>query len=651
MKLNFSIFFIALFLICNTFNSLAQPNASLGTSDKKAIKYYQEAEQFLIVRKFDDAIILLDKAVKADSNFFEAHIKLGAAHRLLLHRTLAKKHFYKACTIRPNQRDLAGAYFIVAEYLTQDGQYAEAEIFCNKTIEYAKEMHLKAPAEKLLENIRFAQRQPMPKTTFRPQKVAPPINQYYMQSRAVTTADRQQLIFFKRNGTRPSDSEDIMISDKTDNGWSVPVSISDSINSPIYNEGMCSISGDGRTLVFASCRRPDAIENSCDIYLSYKRGDKWSQPINMGINVNSKAWDSEPCLSSDGHTLYFSSTRSGGLGKEDIWMCKKNNQGIWSKAVNVGEPVNSKGREVSPFIYANGSTLFFATDYRAGMGGFDLFYSQQNDSMKFETPINIGVPINTAENDISLFITADGKKCYYDILERTEGLTNYSASYIYEFDVPEQLTAILQPTVYYKGTVSDAITRNKIAAKIELIDLEKNQIVQQVYADEESGKYLIVLTAGKEYDLHVSHKSYLFHSEHINYKEAKLSDASTFDVKLMPIKRGSATTLRNIFFESGSAKLNDKSKSELDKLDVFLTDNPKITLQIAGHTDNIGTEADNQKLSQGRAESVKAYLTKKGIVTTRLKTIGFGSQNPTASNADEATRALNRRIEVVITSE
>ena len=646
-KLNVLKIIFSIYLLLGLSLNYSTAQLVLSTKNKKAIAYFQEADLYLQQRKFPEGIALLEKAIEKDSNFFEAHLRLGSAHRIMLNHGLAKKHIFKACTLRPEQKDLAGAYFMVAEYFFKDNNYAVAKEFANKTIQYTIQESLKSQARKVIAESDFSIAQLAVAPNINRRKMVAPLNKYYLQSFPVLTADGENLIFFKRDGTKPTDSEDVMICTKENDKWSVPISISDSINTK-YNEGMCTIAGDGRTLVFTSCKRPDGIEQSCDIYVSYKRGNEWSVPVNLGNNVNSKYWDSEPCLSADGNTIFFSSDRKGGLGKEDIYMTTKDERGIWSVAKNLGKPINSIGREVSPMIFANSQTLFFATDNRIGMGGFDIFYTQINDSSLWSTPVNIGAPINSSENDVSLFITSNGQKGYYSIDEKQEGMMHYTRGFLYEFDVPPALKAALKKTIYIKGKITDADTKANIGAGIELLDLATGKVIQKVFADDVSGEYILVLAEGKEYDLHVQNDKYLFHSSYIDFRKHEAFDSKKADIALKPLKTGSSIVLNNVFFNTNDYKLDQKSKTELLKLAEILKKNNPIKIEISGHTDTQGTEIDNQTLSQKRAKEVAAFLINQGIISTRLQTKGYGSTKPITPNDSDAGRAMNRRIELKI---
>ncbi|MFN6946747.1 MAG: OmpA family protein [Cytophagaceae bacterium] len=628
---------VVLFFCLSSFYSYSQ---TLSTTNKKAIKLYEEADMLIKQRKFDEAIANLEQAIKKDPQFVEAYLRLGSSHKLLRNHEPARENFLKAVQLKPDDQALVTAYHIVAEYYFMDGDYDNAINYLNMMLNLKTSDKAGVAAKDLLARAEFgveAKKNPLP---IKPVKLPGVVNRYFFHSFPVLTADKSLLIFTKRDGGSPKDDEDIMISRKTKDGWSAPVSISPFINSKL-NEGACTMSADGRILVFSSCYRQDGF-GSCDLYISYRSGDQWSKPMNMGPAVNSASWDSEPTLSADGRTVYFTSDRPGGLGAEDIWVSKLNDKDEWEEAVNLGAPINTPGKEVTPFIHANGKTLYFASNYHMGMGNFDIFLSRINDKDIWSEPKNLGYPINSHLNDNTLFITADGSKAYYSIYETSGGTLR--SSYLYEFDVPEELREKRKST-YAKGNVYDKETKKPLGASIELIDLESNKTAQKVDSDTQNGEYLVVLTEGKEYGLFVQKDGYLYYSNSFNYTGEKTFDPVSLDIYLQPAKTGSSIVLKNIYFETNSYQLEDKSKTELNKIVKFLKGNSNIKIEFEGHTDDIGSEKANQELSLKRAKSVYDYVQSQGIPANRISYKGYGKTKPVAPNDSEENRQLNRRIE------
>jgi outer membrane protein OmpA-like peptidoglycan-associated protein len=467
------------------------------------------------------------------------------------------------------------------------------------------------------------------------------VNQFAMQYFPVLTADEEELIFTRRMGFADEFDEDLVITHKNENGrWTSPQSISKNINS-MFNEGTCTISADGRKIIFTSCIGRQGY-GSCDLFESRKLGGEWSTPENLGINVNSAEWESQPSLSADGRTLYFVSDRRGGMGRRDIWVSTLDGNGKWTRSKNVGKPVNTVYDELSPFIHVNNKTLFFASNGLTGFGGYDLYYAEKDSVLKWSEPVNVGAPINNHEDQFSLFITADGKKGYYSHEEMKVG--GNSRSKIIEIAIPEENRVKFRSN-YVKGTVTDRETHRPLKATIELINIEKNETESLMESDSVTGDYLIVLTQGAEYALYVNKTDYLFKSLNFNYSEVKDFKPILLNIELDKVKDGSIAVLENIFFDTDKYDLKEKSLGELQKLTRFLGDNPKLKVEISGHTDNVGSLSYNKQLSEKRASSVNAYLVKHGIAANRLVVKGYGPDHPIGDNTTDEGRRQNRRIE------
>jgi outer membrane protein OmpA-like peptidoglycan-associated protein len=260
-------------------------------------------------------------------------------------------------------------------------------------------------------------------------------------------------------------------------------------------------------------------------------------------------------------------------------------------------------------------------------------------------PQNMGYPINTHLNQVGLFVTSDGKKGFYSV-EENKGPYIVS-SIIHEFDIPEQVKSEVI-TSYVKGVVYDAKTKEKLNALIELTDVENKTLEAVVESDPVSGQYLFVINAGSEYALNVTKSGYLFQSLAFDYKNKKAGEPVILDIYLEKIEKGNAVTLNNIFFETGKWDLLEKSSAELENVLIFLKNNPSLKIEISGHTDDVGSTADNLKLSENRAKSVRDYLTEKGIAPDRIVSKGYGETKPKVPNNSDANRAVNRRIEFKI---
>jgi outer membrane protein OmpA-like peptidoglycan-associated protein len=437
-----------------------------------------------------------------------------------------------------------------------------------------------------------------------------------------------------------NNNEDFYKSFKQDNKWQKATYLSNNINTVGYNEGAQSISQDGRYLFFTGCNRPDG-RGRCDIYIAQKRGDGWGKPVGINPPVNTSNWESQPSISADGRTLYFVSNKPGGFGGYDIWKTVLGDKG-WTEPENLGPNINTPYDEQSPFIHPDDSTLYFCSNGWPGMGNKDLFISRLDIKEKWQKPENLGYPINSSGDENGLTLTANGDYAFFSS-NNLQGLGGFD---IYTFEMPANVRPKM--VTYVKGNVNDADTQQPLEADVEIIDLERNKIVYQDYSSPERGEFLVTLTSGKNYGLNISKNGYLFYSENFSLAGREPKKAFNIHVPLAPIGIGKKVVLKNIFFDTNKFDLKAESKSELQKLIQFMNLNPTIKVEISGHTDNMGNDQLNQTLSQNRAKAVYNYLVAAKINAARLVYKGYGKTQPIADNTTDEGRQLNRRTEFKI---
>lgn len=630
---------VFIFCLCSI-TTFCQVN--LSTKSKRAIEMYTEADNYRVRGQYEQAINLLNQAIQKDKNFIEAYYRLGLVYFSMKRFPEAVSNFQKGLSLTSDIKKQKVIWFDLGEAYLNMGEYEKALQILSDFLKAEVQNKAKIDrARKLMDNASFALENRKHAARLNQRVLSDTVNCFVMQYFPVLTADQQELIFTRRTGYSDEYDEDLVVSRKNKAGqWTKPVSVSDNINT-LFNEGTCTISADGRKLIFTSCEIPGGL-GSCDLYESRKIGDRWTKPVNLGPNVNSRDWESQPTLSADGRTLYFVSERPGGFGRRDIWYTELTSDGKWLKAVNAGRQINTQYEEISPFIHANNRTLYFATNGLTGFGGFDIFYVEKSGPGSWSQPRNIGAPINNHEDQFSLFITADGSKGYYSNEEKSQN--GYSASRLYVVDVPEDQQERLKSN-YVRGTVRDKDTKQVLKASIELINLANDQVESLVESDSLSGDYLIVLTQGSEYALFVNKRGYLFKSLNFNYSQVRDVEPVILDIELEKAREGSVSVLKNIFFDVDKYDLQDKSKTELQKLIRFLHENESIRIEISGHTDNTGSASYNRDLSDKRARAVYNFLVKNGITPERMVTKGRGPDEPIATNDTEEGRQLNRRIE------
>ena len=629
----YRIFFTAL-LGC-IFLLPSQGQIPLSSTNKKALDAYEKANQFLKERNIEKAFGEFEEAIERDKLFAEPYFQLGRLYEQNRQFGNAILNYEKAVNAQEKTSVTEIAAQQVGQLYLRKGDYQKALVFLEKGIGAVTTSNQKRYKVRI-ENCKFALESINKPLIINPLELPKSVNKFQSQYFPVLTADRETLIY---TGNQDSD-ENIYVTSIKDKVWTEPVSISEKINTT-QNEGTASISADGRTLVFTSCGGRKGF-GSCDLFISYKQGDDWTSPQNLGLNINSGEWESQPSLSADGRTLYFVSDRKGSLGKRDIWVSKLDSTNMWAKAINVGSPVNTTEDDLSPFIHANGKTLFFASEGHVGMGGLDLYFTE-NQKDKWKTPENLGYPLNTFEDQVALFITADAKKAYYS-LERDQD-DKYRRAKIVEIEVPASLQAKFKATSFLKGIVYDSKTKQKLQADIELIALKNNELLGKISSDAQTGTYTSVLTNGGEYAIFVSKKGYFFKSLNFDFSD-KIGLDKILDIPLEPIKKEAKEILNNIFFDTAKWDLKSESTAELDKLVGLLKANPDLPIEISGHTDDVGKDADNLLLSQKRAKAVVDYLAQKGVNILKIKAEGYGKTLPYLPNISDENRKLNRRIEV-----
>jgi hypothetical protein len=513
-------------------------------------------------------------------------------------------------------------------YLSQEGMSAK-----NKVV-----------AAKNARNCEFAliaMKKPVP---FNPVNLGPGINTDDDEYWPSLTADGLMLIFTRqpnnsnKSNLRGTVQEDFYVSYYDGNSWQKSVNAGSPLNS-VQNEGAQTLSSDGKYMFFTGCNRPGGL-GACDIYFSAFNNGRWSLPSNVGAPINTSRWESQPSISSDGNTLFFSSSRHGGKGGKDIWYARLNNKNQWSEPINM-VIINSEGDEMSPFIHFDGKTLYFASDGLPGMGGFDLYMTRLLNDTTWSEPKNLGYPINTYNDELGLIIDAAGQKAYFSSTrDKSRGKD------IFSFDLYE--TVKPDPVSYMKGKVFDKETGMLLRADYQLTNLTTGKLVVK-NATDETGNFLVCLPSGYNYGINVSKPGYLFYSENFTFEGIHtVLEPFIKKIILNPTKVGEKMLLANVFYEIDSWELKDESMTELNHLAELLSANKNLVMEIGGYTDSTGSKAYNLNLSEKRALSVVNYLVKKGISSDRLTYKGYGNSSNLGDNVTIEGRKLNRRTEAKV---
>jgi outer membrane protein OmpA-like peptidoglycan-associated protein/Tol biopolymer transport system component len=615
-----------------------QITSAQNSTVKKAQVNFDKAQDYLKTGNYDQAIPLLQEAVKADPDFQFAFIQLADINRRLKSFELAKSNYNQALALggSPDPR----MYYGLAETEIYTGDYSNALkniTFFISNYKGADPDFIKR-AKKYLKDCEFSIEAVKNPVKYEPVNLGNEINSAYRDYFPSVTADGMQLIFSRNI----DGNEDFFISRKKDKVWNTPVPLSEKINTPKYNEGAQSISPDGLYLFFTGCNRPDGL-GRCDIYVSHKNGNDWGEPFNLGAPINSSYWESQPAISPDGSTLYFVSNRPGGLGGYDIWKSSLKSDGYWSVPENLGPEINTPYDEHTPFVHPDGKTLYFSSDGWPGLGNKDIFMSRMNEEGKWTRPENLGYPINTFNEETGLIVTPDGS---YGLFSSNlkGGLGDMD---IYQFMMPASKKPM--PITYVKGIVTDKESKAFLEAKVQVVNLKTKKITYNDYTSKETGDFLAVMPIGGDYAFNVSADGYLFYSENYQLDSAYVSSPFLIEVALEKLTAGKNMVLKNIFFNTNEYQLLPASLTELNTLKDLLKNNANIQIEIQGHTDNVGNELQNEKLSLQRAKAVYDHLVKDQIAPERLTFKGYGESKPIAPNDSEAHRKQNRRTSFVIT--
>jgi len=537
--------------------------------------------------------------------------------------------------------DLGDLYFQVQRY--EDSR--------NILYDYAKNNHPKprqmSKAKFLIASSEFSIKAIANPVDFKPENLGPNINSEFKDYLPVLSVDQGTLIFTRTIpvSLNPKGQEDFYAAFQENGKWGKAFNIGSPINTEM-NEGGHTLTPDGQAMIFTICDlygeygRGRHGYGSCDLFVSMLEDGRWSNAKNLGPNINSNLHDAQPSMSSDGRTVYFSSTRRGGFGENDIYMSTLTTRG-WSIPVNLGDKINTKGREEGVSIHPDNETLYFTSNGHVGLGKSDVFMSKRQADGSWGEPINLGYPINTGEDEFDFAVDARGDYAYITS-DREGGFGDWD---IYKFKMPEILKPI--PVTYMAGKTYDAKTKARLSADFELIDLATGKKIVQSQSNNH-GEFLVCLPTGKDYALNVAKEGYLFYSENFKLKKTKSLEPTHKDVPLQSIEIGNKVVLKNVFFDLDKFTLKSESKIELKKLAEFLEKNPQLKIEIGGHTDNQGSKSHNQVLSEKRAKSVMDWLIVNGLKATGLSYKGYADSEPIKENNSEEGRAENRRTEFKI---
>lgn len=611
----------------------------------KVLSNYDEAFRQASSNQFEAAEKNLRKALDKEPTFLDAKILLANVLYERENYAEAEREFEEVLRINPayNYR----VYYNLGITERRLEKYDEAVVHLRDFINTDPDERMRGKAQEYMRSSEFMAKAVANPVPFSPENLGAGVNTELSEYLPSFTADGETLIF-----TRLDRDEDFFTATKDANGaWQTGEPLTD-INTD-DNEGAQTVTADGKFLVFTACNRKDNI-GSCDLYFSELKNGKYTEPQLLPEGINTRQWESQPSLTPNGDALYFTSTRPGGVGKSDIFVSYRIN-GKWTNPRNLGRTVNTAGDDQTPFIHADGQTLYFSSDGHPGVGERDLFFTRWNvEKRDWDEPTNMGIPINTDKTEGTLVVSLDGKTAYF-ASDRKDFAEARGRVDLYQFELYE--AARPSKVTYVKAIVTDAVTGAPLEAEVEITNLTKN-LPYLTAATDTDGTFLVVMGVGKDYGLSVNKTGYLFYSDNFALeKVSEVNEPFVLEIKLTPLPDSTSAeiapsarpvVLKNIFFESGKAELLENSVTELNRLKALLEDNARLKIQINGHTDNVGGDEANLTLSTDRARAVYDWLVEQGLAAERLKYKGYGENQPIADNDTEAGRRTNRRTEFVL---
>lgn len=601
----------------------------IGIGHSQTSKMIKEGDQAMEAGDFTKASNWYLQAHNQDTQLEEVNYKLSLCFLQLNQGTKANKHIDLA--LKQTAKPSTAYFYTKASALQLTHQFDSAAIYYQKSDPFNK--NKREISKKIIECKSGAQLLKKP-VGYRIKNLSA-INSVHHDLAPNITIDGR-VMYFTSQRSKEEYPENIYMALNRGGAWSSAINPGAPINSEL-NDACLGLSPDGQTMyIFKGI-------NGGDIYESQLKGDRWSTPKPMSFNTSQR--ETSITIGPDGKELYFVrqplNEKGEKIGSSDLYICRKNNAGDWSKPSKLGGGINTIYDEESPYLHSDGQRLFFSSKGHNSMGGFDVFVSQRTHGT-WSKPINLGYPLNTASDERNFVLEADGKYGYYASEKEKGGKGGLD---LYWITMPLGAKPNL---ALLSGKIIDEVSRKPLEAKITITDNDKNEVVATFHSNELTGEYLVSLPAGKNYGVSIEKDHHLFHSENIYLIKQKGYHQVTKNVELLNLNKGSKIVLNNIFFQSGSYQLENHSNPELMRLVKLMKDHPNMNIEIAGHTDHLGDENANKTLSKNRAEAVKGYLVAQGVPSDRIRSAGYGSSSPIADNQSSSGRAKNRRTEFII---
>ena len=496
------------------------------------------------------------------------------------------------------------------------------------------------------------------------QESVPGVNLPYDEKSPVLSLDGKLLFFtvgnHQKNVGGVRDQGDIWYAEFDGLQWSMPVNAGSVLNSRDYN-AVAGFSGDAQQLYLLSHYDPSGMSAKTQgISVSRKTGSGWSQPENINIPYfQNKSAFLSGSISADGSVFVYAAETYGSR-VEDIYVTIKGSDGKWSDPKNLGRKINSQFQELSPWMAADGTTLYFSSNGRPGCEGFDVFMSTRLDDswLNWSDPVGVNKDVNSSGRELFF---SQYSELGFSMYTSTKNSDVYGNIKIYRPDAPyspatvatiilkdsvvrqqEASVEVKEPVFKAHGRINNAKTGESVPGEIIF---ESTDTTFKALAT--SSGYSSQIDQNKKYIVRIEAPGFISEVEKL---EARSTEVKSMEMNfnLQPIEVGSTITLDNVLFIQGKPELLPESYPELNEIVQFMKKNPKIEIELSGHTDSRGSFRQLMELSQKRVNKVKSYLVSKGIESKRIVGRGYGGSKPIASNDSEETRILNRRVEFTI---
>ena len=672
MRARFYPIFIISFLCLLPILGVAQKKLSKA-QQTEFLNVFQAGDDFLAKRKFDKAKKSFERAIALKPKMAAAYRRLGVVHELLKEYSISADYFETAIEINPKLS--RALYFQAGEMLMKAANYAKAkerlkeyesflknppESFENGELELSTEAYYSTLLESYLANCTFAAHK-TDFTNIEVHNLGPKINSE-LDDLFPYISNNESWMFYTRNVPFYGGEDQLMYSTAESGGWAKSKTLMEKKMREEYNQGMGKISRDGKLMFFPVYNRA-AEGNDCNIMKANMRRDAILDINEMGEEINSPYWESQPTVNCEGKSLYFVSDRPGGYGGRDIWVSHLQENGAWTNAINLGPKINTKMDEESPFMADDNVTLFFASNGHPGYGETDIFYTRFNEDEGWGTPQNMGKPVNSANNELSFFMTAKGDKGYL-ASNRDGGYGNFD---IYEFKMPAKKD--FEEIAYVKGRVMDAVTKEPVESVVYIGDKGN-------YPTDKDGTFFVCHPSLSKLKILVSERKYYDFEEAVTLDnwnaegfveidiylrplseslelatlEGKVVSKSTKEpekIKVDPVKqiKNNRPTEKlyatsDVYFYFDDFSLTQEARYNIDRLIEDLDKDQLALIIIEGFADQIGTDDYNLRLSEKRAVEVSDYFKSKGYTNLKIKYKGYGETK------NSFIYSRNRKVEI-----